>query len=281
MASVIVENLKYRYPLAQELALKGISFKVKEGEFIGLIGANAAGKSTLCQALTGLVPRFYRGAYAGRVIVGGWEAASSDRSEMALKVGMVFQNPFTQLSGVKLTVYEEAAFGLENLGLPRSEMIRRIDWALKLLGLYRYKDRNPLTLSGGQMQRLAIAGTLALKPEVLVLDEPTSQLDPAGAEEIFQAVHELHREGVTVIMAEHKVEKLARYAERILLLDRGELIDFATPSQIFSRNDLESYGVAAPVYTRICRTLGAVDPESGLVPVTFEQACRALEYHYE
>lgn len=277
MAEIIVENLKYRYPLAGELALKGISFEVKSGEFVGIIGANAAGKSTLCQALAGLVPQFYHGAYGGRVIVGGLEAAKSDLSLMASKIGIVFQNPFTQVTGAKLTVYEEVAFGLENLGLPRPEIVRRINWALKLLDIYRYKERNPFSLSGGQMQRMAIAGVIAMKPEVIVLDEPTSQLDPQGTEEVFQMVWNLHNEGLTVIMAEHKIEKIANFAERILLLRQGNLVDFDSPPKIFSNRNLDSYGINAPVYTTICKTLDVVDKKTGLYPVTLDETCRLLE----
>ena len=188
MKHLIVENLKYCYPLAKDLALKGVSFEVDKGEFIGVIGSNGSGKSTLCQALVGLVPNFYKGAYGGKVIACGMEVAKSEVAEIATKVGLVFQNPFTQITGSKLTVYEEIAFGLENIGIERSEMKCRIEHALDLLGISKFKDKNPFDLSGGQMQRLAIAGIIAMEPDVIVLDEPTSQLDPQRSEEVFQAV---------------------------------------------------------------------------------------------
>ena len=152
---------------------------------IGIIGRNGAGKSTLCQALVGLVPHFYRGAYGGKVTVAGLEVMKNSVSRLSAKVGIVFQNPFTQVTGSKWTVYEEVAFGLENMGVPRKEIIERVDFALHLLGLEDVKDRNPFDLSGGQAQRMAIAGVIALKPEIIVLDEPTSQLDPQGTEEVF------------------------------------------------------------------------------------------------
>jgi energy-coupling factor transport system ATP-binding protein len=155
MKKIVVENLKYRYPLTEELALKGISFEVEKGEFIGVIGRNLAGKSTLCQALVGLVPHFYHGAYGGTVIVDGIEVGKADISELVSKVGIVFQNPFTQVTGSKLTVYEEIAFGLENMGVSREEMRKRIDYSLELLDISRFRDRNPFELSGGQiMNRL-------------------------------------------------------------------------------------------------------------------------------
>ncbi len=276
MKKIIVENLKYRYPAAEELALKGISFEVEEGEFVGVIGPNGAGKSTLCQAMVGLVPHLYQGAYGGRVVVDGQEVLTGEISELALKVGIVFQNPFTQITGSKLTVYDEIAFGLENMGLERGEMIDRIDYSLNLLDIYKYRDRNPFDLSGGQMQRLAIASIIAMKPRIIVLDEPTSQLDPRGSEEVFRAVENLRNEGMTLLMVEQKIEKVAGYADRVALLSSGELVDFDIPNRIFSRPDLEQYGVAAPAFTRICKELNIRDKSTGLYPVTLDEAFAAV-----
>lgn len=275
MNKIVVENLKYKYPFSGCLALDDVSFEVNEGEFIGIIGQNLAGKSTLCQSLVGLVPHFYHGAYGGRVIIDGMEVMKSDISELALKVGMVFQNPFTQVTGSKLTVYEEIAFGLENMGLERKEMIERIDYALSLLDIYKYKDRNPFDLSGGQMQRMAIAGIIAMKPQIIVLDEPTSQLDPQGSEEVFKSIQQLSHEGMTVIMVEHKIEKIAKYSDRVMLMHRGRIVDFDSPKKIFSRSDLESYGLVAPAFTRICKAFDIKD-EEGLYPVTLDEAYDAV-----
>ncbi|GAA5347092.1 energy-coupling factor ABC transporter ATP-binding protein [Planifilum fimeticola] len=277
MKKIIVEHLKYRYPQAENLALDDLSFEVDEGEMVGIIGRNGAGKSTLCQALVGLVPHFYRGAYGGKVTVAGLEVMRSSVSRLSTKVGIVFQNPFTQVTGSKWTVYEEVAFGLENMGVPRKEMIERVDYALHLLGLEDCKDRNPFDLSGGQTQRLAIAGVIALKPEIIVLDEPTSQLDPQGTEEVFRAIHRLSEEGMTVVLVEHKMEKIARYCNRVMLLDEGKLIQFASPASVFSREDLTRYGVAPPVYTRVCRELDAKKEGSPHFPVTLEEAREVLK----
>ncbi|PRX40183.1 energy-coupling factor transport system ATP-binding protein [Planifilum fimeticola] len=277
MKKIIVEHLKYRYPQAENLALDDLSFEVDEGEMVGIIGRNGAGKSTLCQALVGLVPHFYRGAYGGKVTVAGLEVMRSSVSRLSTKVGIVFQNPFTQVTGSKWTVYEEVAFGLENMGVPRKEMIERVDYALHLLGLEDCKDRNPFDLSGGQTQRLAIAGVIALKPEIIVLDEPTSQLDPRGTEEVFRAIHRLSEEGMTVVLVEHKMEKIARYCNRVMLLDEGKLIQFASPASVFSREDLTRYGVAPPVYTRVCRELDAKREGSPHFPVTLEEAREVLK----
>lgn len=272
MKKIIVENLKYKYPLATELALKDISFEVEKGEFISVIGRNLAGKSTLCQALVGLVPFFYHGAYGGKVIVDGIEVGKADISQLVSKVGIVFQNPFTQVTGSKLTVYEEIAFGLENMGVSRDEMRKRIDYSLELLDIYKYKDRNPFELSGGQMQRMAIASIIAMKPEIIVLDEPTSQLDPQGSEEVFKAVQSLSKEGMTIILVEHKIEKVAKYSNRVMLLNDGKLVDLDVPHKIFSRDDLKDYGVEAPAFTQICRGLNIKHEETGLYPITLEEA---------
>lgn len=276
MAEIKVENLKYRYPDTEKLALDGITCDIKPGEFIGVIGRNGSGKSTFCQALLGLVPNFYRGAYGGKVFVDDVEVRNVEVDELCQKVGMVFQNPFNQVTGSKLSVYEEIAFGLENFGIPREEMKKRIDDSLELLDIAKYRDRAPFDLSGGQMQRMAIASIIAMQPEVIVLDEPTSQLDPQGSEEVFKAVAKLSEKGITVIMVEHKIEKIAAYSDRIMLLDDGKLVDINTPQEIFSRDDLMEHGVAAPAYTRICKELGLKVPGTDYYPVTLEEARQLL-----
>lgn len=276
MAEIKVENLKYRYPDTEKLALDGITCDIKPGEFIGVIGRNGSGKSTFCQALLGLVPNFYRGAYGGKVFVDDVEVRNVEVDELCQKVGMVFQNPFNQVTGSKLSVYEEIAFGLENFGIPRDEMKKRIDDSLELLDIAKYRDRAPFDLSGGQMQRMAIASIIAMQPEVIVLDEPTSQLDPQGSEEVFKAVAKLSEKGITVIMVEHKIEKIAAYSDRIMLLDDGKLVDINTPQEIFSRDDLMEHRVAAPAYTRICKELGLKVPGTDYYPVTLEEARQLL-----
>lgn len=281
MKKIVVEGLKYRYPLTEALALDDISFEIEKGEFIGIIGRNLAGKSTLCQALVGLVPHFYKGAYGGSVTVDGLNVEQTEICELARKVGLVFQNPFTQVSGSKMTVYEELAFGLENLGVPREEMMPRIEQAMELLGIARFGKRNPFDLSGGQMQRMAIASVIAMQPDIIVLDEPTSQLDPQGSEEVFQAIQALSREGMTVLMVEHKMEKIARYSDRVMLLDQGRLIDFDTPEHVFSRDDLAQYGIAAPAFAQVCMGLGIRNPQTGLYPMTLDDAYDQVVHWHE
>jgi len=271
MEKIVVENLKYKYPLTDKLALDDISFKVEQGEFIGIIGKNSSGKSTLCQALVGLIPHFYKGGYGGKVFVCNMEVLNSSISDIVKKVGIVFQNPFTQITGSKLSVYEEISFGLENLGVPRSEMIEKIDYSLKLLDIYKYKDRSPFELSGGQMQRVAIASIISMNPDIIILDEPTSQLDPQGSEEVYKAIQKLSLEGKTVIMVDHKMEKIAQYASKVILISEGKIVDFDVPAKVFSRDDLENYGVTAPVYTKICRGLNLKNENTGFYPITLEE----------
>lgn len=276
MSVITVENLRYQYPHAEKLALDGITFSVEKGEFIGIIGENGAGKSTLSQALIGLVPQFYKGAYGGKVTVNGREAGNTPVAQMCGSVGLVFQNPFNQLSGAKDTVYDEVAFGMQNLGVPREEMHKRAEEALKLLDIWQYRDRNPFDLSGGQMQRVAIASVLVMRPDVVILDEPTSQLDPEGSEEVFRAVEKMTKSGITILMIEQKIEKLAAYCSRILLLHEGKQIAFDTPQKIFSIENLEEYGVQAPAFTRICRAEN-VTLSDGTYPVTVEEAVGVMQ----
>ncbi|HEM4084589.1 TPA: ATP-binding cassette domain-containing protein [Streptococcus suis] len=276
MAHIKIENLKYQYPFAEKLALDGITCEIRPGEFIGVIGRNGSGKSTFCQSLTGLVPNFYRGSYGGKVWIDQSEVKRVEVDDLCQKVGSVFQNPFNQITGSKATVYEEIAFGLENFGVPKEEMEVRIEESLRLLDIEEYRDRAPFDLSGGQMQRMAIASIMAMKPEVIILDEPTSQLDPQGSEAVFKAIQSLSKQGITVIMVEHKVEKIAAYSDRVMLLDQGKLIAMDTPQAVFSRPDLEKYGVAAPTFTRICKQLGMKLPGSSYYPVTLEEASQLL-----
>lgn len=248
MSVITVENLRYRYPHTKELALDGLDFSVEKGEFIGIIGENGAGKSTLSQAIMGLVPQFYKGAYGGMVTVDGIEAGKTPVAQLCGHVGLVFQNPFNQLSGAKDNVYEEVAFGMQNLGVPAEEMKKRVEEALKLL---------------------------VMRPDVMILDEPTSQLDPEGSDEVFRAVETLTGSGITILMIEQKIEKLAAYCDRILLLHKGKQIAFDTPQKVFSMPDLNDYGIQAPAFTRICKA-EQVTLADGTYPVTVKEAAEVL-----
>ncbi len=276
MSLIEVKDLKYRYPGTTELALDCVSFTVEKGEFIGIAGENGAGKSSLSQALLGLIPQFYKGAYGGSVTVCGMDARSTPVSELCRHVGLVFQNPFNQLSGAKDTVYDEVGYGLQNLGFPPEEIRTRVEAVLRCFGIWEYRDRNPFDLSGGQLQRVAICSVLAMKPDVLILDEPTSQLDPEGSEEVFHTVDELTKMGITIIMIEQKIEKLAGYCDRVLLMHQGHVVDYDTPRKIFSREDLYDLGVNPPAYTRFARA-NALVFEDGTLPVTHAETLERVK----
>ena len=276
MSLIEVKDLKYRYPGTTELALDGVSFTVEKGEFIGIAGENGAGKSSLSQALLGLIPQFYKGAYGGSVTVCGMDARSTPVSELCRHVGLVFQNPFNQLSGAKDTVYDEVGYGLQNLGFSPEEIRARVESVLRCFGIWEYRDRNPFDLSGGQLQRVAICSVLAMKPDVLILDEPTSQLDPEGSEEVFHTVDELTKMGITIIMIEQKIEKLAGYCDRVLLMHQGHVVDYDTPRKIFSREDLYDLGVNPPAYTRFARA-NALVFEDGTLPVTHAETLERVK----
>lgn len=296
MSLIEVKNLKYRYPHTEKLALDGLDFEIEKGQFIGILGENKAGKSTLCQALVGLVPTMFGGAYGGHILIDGMEAARTPVSKLCRKVGLVFQNPFNQLSGARDTVFGEVAFGLQNMGVAREEILNRVERSLERLEIGAYRDRNPFDLSGGQIQRVAIASILAMEPEILVLDEPTSQLDPQGSEDVFRVVDRLAESGITIVMVEHKMEKLASYCHRLLLLHNGKQVAYDTPGRIFARDDLKKLGVEPPVYTRVSRAFSVScpernpevgqecyperDPEVGqeCYPVTLEQTLALREY---
>ncbi|WP_339251450.1 energy-coupling factor transporter ATPase [Sporosarcina sp. FSL W8-0480] len=280
MNALTVRNLKYKYPDSSNFALDDISFSVQKGEFIGIAGMNTAGKSTLCYALCGLVPHFFKGAYGGDILIGDMDILSHEISDIAAKVGLVFENPFSQMTGAKFTVYDEIAFGLENYGVPREEMQKRIEKTMQMLDIDHLQNKNPFSLSGGQMQRVAIASVIAMHPDILILDEPTSQLDPEGAEEVFRIVEKLAEGGMTIIMVEQKLEKLSVYADRILLMHEGKLIQDGAPSEVFSRDDLNCYGVEPPMYAKVARALNLRNEKTGLYPITLEEMPTELKLQF-
>lgn len=274
MPIIQIEHLTYQYPHTHQPALRDLSLQVEAGEFVAVIGANGAGKSTLCYTLTGFVPHFFQGELSGRVHVAGLETKEHHLEDIVLVSGLVFQNPFNQISGAKFTVYDEIAFGLENLGVPREEMPPRIERAMALTGITGMAERSPYALSGGQQQRVALASMLVMEPQVLVLDEPTSQLDPLGSREVFAVIRELSRAGMTVVMAEHKLEWVAAFADRVLVLADGQLVLSGPPADVLTSPLLESYHIGQTRYTGVARRLQAEGgwPTGQPLPVTLEEA---------
>jgi energy-coupling factor transporter ATP-binding protein EcfA2 len=211
-----VRGLRYTYPNVESPALKGLDLTIDEGEFILLTGPSGCGKTTFSRCLNGLIPHFYSGDLEGSVTVNGLDVKEHPTSHLARTVGLIFQNPDNQIFA--LTVEKDVAFGLENLGIPKEQMMEDIDWALDATGIGHLRDRGTHELSGGQKQRLAIASILAMRPRILVLDEPTSFLDPIGAERAFQVLDTLNREhGITVILIEHRVDLAAKYVDKVIV----------------------------------------------------------------
>jgi len=273
MAIVDLQNVTYKYPLTDLPVLKDINLQVEEGEFVAVVGPNGAGKSTLCYTLAGFVPHFFKGELTGHVEVAGTESHSSTLSESVMNVGLAFQNPFNQISGAKYTVFEELAFGLENIGVPRQEMKARVEDAMKLTGISDLADRSPYSLSGGQQQRVALTSILVMQPKVLVLDEPTSQMDPIGTREVFGVIRGMAERGMTVIMAEHKVEWIAQFADRVIALKDGQVLLDGSPSEVLTSPLLPENGFSVSRYTTVAREAQRLGLWTGeKLPVTLEEA---------
>ena len=274
MAVVNLQNVTYKYPLTDSPALQNINLQVNEGEFLAIIGPNGAGKSTLCYTLAGFVPHFFKGDLTGVVEVAGVESQNSSLSEWVLGIGLVFQNPFNQISGAKYTVFEELAFGLENIGIPREEMKARVEEAMELTGISDLADRSPYSLSGGQQQRVALTSILVMQPKVLVLDEPTSQMDPIGTREVFGVIRTMAGRGMTVIMAEHKMEWIAQFADRVIALYEGQILMEGSPREVLTSELLTGKGFGISRYTSVAREARrqGLWPTDQPLPVTLEQA---------
>ncbi|MBS7640217.1 MAG: ATP-binding cassette domain-containing protein [Candidatus Bathyarchaeia archaeon] len=275
MAVIEARNLTYSYPFADKPAIEDINLAIERGEFVLLTGPSGCGKTTLCRCFNGLIPHFYGGKLEGEVWVAGLKTDEHPIHELAKHVGLVFQNPENQLFA--LTVEKDVAFGLENLGLPRDEIRRRVDWALKVTGIYDLKDRAPFELSGGQQQRVAIASILAMQPEIMVLDEPTSFLDPLSARSILETIYQLNRElGITIILIEHRLDLAARYADRIIVMDRGHIILDGEPRKIFLDDRIKLVGVGLPKVVRLYLALRDDNVNLKRVPLSPEEASRLI-----
>ncbi|NLE46071.1 MAG: ATP-binding cassette domain-containing protein [Chloroflexi bacterium] len=272
----VLDAVSYAYPRSPGLVLRDVSLEIGEGEFIGVIGPTGAGKTTLCLSLNGIVPQFHGGRFFGRITVADLDTLTNPVATLARHVGQVFEDPETQL--VATSVENEVAFALENTCVPREEILRRIPVVLDATRLSGAEKRHPQELSGGQKQRLAIAAALALQPQLLVLDEPTSQLDPVGEQDVFATVSALNRSyGVAVLLVSHASEQLAEYADRILLLAEGQVIAIGTPGEIFSRVDLlDQYHVRPPQVTRILHILRQRGVEQQALPVSYEEGRATL-----
>ena len=250
MKSIIdVKNLSFRYKESQEYYdVKDITFHVKRGEWLSIVGHNGSGKSTTIRLIDGLLE-----AESGEIVIDGQRLTEENVWNIRRQIGMVFQNPDNQFVGA--TVEDDVAFGLENQGLSRQEMKKRVEESLDLVGMLDFKKREPARLSGGQKQRVAIAGVVALRPAILILDEATSMLDPEGRRELIETVKGIRKDyDMTVISITHDLEEVA-ISDRVLVLKKGEIESTSSPRELFSRNDLDQIGLDDPFSNQLKHSL--------------------------
>lgn len=275
--SIIADKINYTYEIGtgfERQALKNVSFAIEDGEFIGLIGHTGSGKSTLIQHLNGLVK-----ATSGTVYFNGQDIYDKDYNlkELRSKVGLVFQYPEHQL--FETDIFKDVCFGPKNLGLPKLEVELRAFEALRMVGLEEnLYYQSPFDLSGGQKRRVAIAGVLAMKPEVLILDEPTAGLDPKGRDDILECLKRLKEEtGITIILVSHSMEDVAKYVNRIMVMNDGVLMYDDTPKNIFTHyRELEEIGLAAPQVTYIMNDLKSAGFDVNTSAITVDEAVESI-----
>lgn len=273
-----LKNVSFKYELQEEKTIKNLDLYVQQGEFVGIIGKNGSGKTTLCNIIRGIIPDFVQGEITGDIIIDNKNIDDIERGEMAELVGFVFQNPFSQISGIKKTVFEEIAYGLENLGVPREEIGQRVTDVIKLLKIEDLQDKNPNELSGGQSQRVAIASIIVMNPKVLIFDEPTSQLDPLGTEEIFDILKLLKSQNKTIILVEHKIDLIAEYADRVVVMDDGEIIFNGETHEVLSNDKIEQHNVSMPIVSKLAYKMNAEKPRFFKnIPITLDECKKELE----
>jgi len=267
-----IENFTFYYGGAEKPALKNINLEIQGGEFVLITGPSAGGKSSLCRCINGLIPHFYGGKLAGKVEVQGLNTVEHSPKELATKVGMIFQDPENQL--VTQDVEREIAFGLENLAFPRDLIAKRIEESLDTLGISALHYRPIHELSGGEKQKVAIASVLALHPEILVLDEPTSELDPKSAEEVLSIVQRLNDElGITVILIEHRLDRVIQYTDRLIVLDEGRIVADGKTRNILHNNyqEISEAGVGMPPVIKLAHQLETMGITDNRTPLTVKE----------
>jgi energy-coupling factor transporter ATP-binding protein EcfA2 len=254
--------------------MENVSLSIEKGEFVVLTGPSGCGKTTFCRCLNGLIPNFYAGDLQGKLKVDGIDIKGKSTAELATHVGFVFQNPENQL--FSLSVERDVAFGLENLGTPRGEALKRVEWAMEATGILNLRNKAPYELSGGQQQRAAIAGVLAMRPSIIVLDEPTSFLDPKSAEEIVAVIAKLNQElKLTTLLVEHRLDVVSKYANRVIVMDRGRIALDGPPGEIYGDN-ARLIGIGLPRVTMLFHLLRRDGFPVGKNPTTVDQATEEL-----
>ena len=277
MAMIETKGLTYTYPGGSKQSITDVSIKIEKGEFALITGPSGCGKTTLCRCFNGLIPHFYQGEMKGETTVAGMNISEHPIHELAKHVGLVFQNPENQLFA--LSVEKDVAFGLENLGTQRETMREKVDWALELTRIYDLRERAPYELSGGQQQRVAIASVLAMQPEVMVLDEPTSFLDPLSARRIFEVIHQLNRTlGITVILVEHRLDLTAKYTNHIIVMNEGRVVLDGDPREVLQSEETRLIGVGIPKATLLYQVLRKSGMKlGGRLPLDSEEMAATLK----
>lgn len=277
MSGITISNLSYQYPTGREKVLHNINLTIESGKFYAFVGVNGGGKTTLCNVIRGFIPHFFKGEISGEVLIDGKDVRDWDTSDLAQKVGFVFQNPFTQISGVKETVFDEIAFGLENLGVEVSVIRQKVQEIISLLGIGYIQDKNPNELSGGQKQRVALASIIVMKPEILIFDEPTSQLDPQGTEEIFKAIDIMKKKGKTIILVEHKIELIAEYADYVVVLQDGQIKRQGRTEDVLSHEDTQDFGIGLTQYTLLDLQMRKHNMNTERIPITESDSIKVMK----
>jgi energy-coupling factor transport system ATP-binding protein len=272
MSYISIKNLSYKYPTSKGNVLTGINLEIEKGKLYSLIGRNGSGKTTLCNAIRGYIPHFYKGNLQGELLIEGKDIREWEMGELATRIGFVFQNPFTQISGIKDTVFDEIAYGLENLGVDVPIIREKVEWVLDLLNIQHLRDKNPNEMSGGQKQRVAFASIIVMEPDILVIDEPTSQLDPDGTEEIFKIIEILKESGKTIILVEHKIELIAEYSDYIVLFQEGQIKKQGKTKEVLSNSSVLGYGGSLPQYSLLGLELIKINEAIQSIPITEEEA---------
>ena len=268
------EHLTFKYTGASEPSIIDINFEISSGDFVVFTGPSGCGKTTVCRCLNGLIPNFYSGDFSGSLIVDGLDIKEHTTAELASHVGLVFQNPENQL--FSLSIERDVAFGPENMGLSRDETRRRVDWALEVTGITELKDRPPYELSGGQQQRAAIASVLAMQPRVIVLDEPTSFLDPKSAFDILQVVADLNRRlSITMILVEHRLDIASKFANRVIIMDHGEVVLDGPPSKVYGEQ-ARLIGIGLPKITSLFNLLQKEGISFPKIPISVDEGSAEL-----
>jgi energy-coupling factor transporter ATP-binding protein EcfA2 len=270
-----IDHLTFRYPDSPTPAVRDVSLEVGEGEVVLLAGPSGCGKSTLLRCVNGLIPHMFPGDYEGSVAVAGLKVAETPMSTLAQNVGLLFQNPENQI--FMFSVERDIAFGLQNLSVPRAEMRARVDEAMRLLGITSLAQRAPHELSDGQKQRAALAGVIAMRPKLIILDEPTSLLDPKTALEVVSLIEKLNRElGITFIVVEHRLELLIPIAHRLIVMDSGAKVMDGPPQDVLADDRVEGYGVGVPPIAKLYNALSKDGVRLAKAPQTPEEMAEEL-----